>query len=200
MAKLFFRYGTMNSGKSTLLIQVAFNYFETGEKAVLVKPAIDTKSGSVLSRIGISQEVDYSVASDTDLFELIRSEIQVGKQIDAVLIDEAQFLTVLQADQLMKIVVSLNKPVIAYGLRTDFLGKPFPGSSRLLEIADSLEEMRTKCFLCGRKSNYNSRRDKETKEFIKTGEQILIDKGEVEYVPLCSYHFNEKVGVGIGAP
>jgi thymidine kinase len=185
----------MNSGKSTSLIQVAYNYRETGLRPFVFKPIIDTKHTKVLSRIGASLVVDYQFTNKDDLFAIIDDQFSQNRPVDCVLVDESQFISVSQADQLMKITVRLDIPVIAYGLRTDFLGNAFPGSQRLLDLAHTIEEIRTKCWYCKSKANYNARQISDG-SFLKTGQQILIDDGsEVTYIPLCAKHFDKFVGL-----
>ncbi len=183
MAKLYFRYGAMNSGKSTSLMQVSFNYKERGMNAVLLKPMIDTKGGKTLtSRIGLSMQVDYLCRETDDLFKIIET-MDKTRQIDCVLVDEAQFLKQHQVDELLMVTVVLDIPVIAYGLRTDFALEGFEGAERLLLLAHTIEEMKTIC-QCGRKALLNGR--KVNGEFVFTGEQIAIDdQDSVEYQALC---------------
>ena len=176
MAKLYFRYGAMNSGKSIGLLQTAYNYEERGQRVLLIKAVVDTKGEDfVVSRLGVSRRVDLLVDADDDLRALVRRRALAGAQavseggweqqetvplrevLDCVLIDEAQFLTALQVDQLMEIVLVDDVPVLAYGIRTDFRTVSFPGSRRLLEIAHSLEELKTIC-RCGRKAVFNARK------------------------------------------
>lgn len=183
MAKLYFRYGAMNSGKSTALMQVAFNYEERGMRVFLIKPRIDTKGGDTLiSRIGVKRHVDYMARREDDLFTIIALE-QGGHRIDCVLVDEAQFLTAAQVDELMAVTIKLKIPVIAYGLRTDFSTNGFEGAQRLLLLAHSIEEMKTIC-TCGRKATFNGRKVNGT--FVFEGEQVAIDnQADVEYQSLC---------------
>lgn len=186
MAKLYFRYGAMNSGKSTALMQVAFNYEERGMRVFILKPSIDTKGGEcLLSRLGVSRPVDKAVSPDMDVFELVRQEAARGdKPLACVLTDESQFFTPRQAEQLFMVTVKLNIPVIAYGLRTDFSMQGFPGSTRLLELAHAIEEMKTIC-TCGRKATCNGR--KVNGEFVFEGDQVAIDQeNNVEYQSLCA--------------
>lgn len=192
MSKLYFRYGAMNSGKSTALLQVAYNYQERGQTAVIAKPTIDTKDVNVLSRIGMARPVDIHVTPETDMFNAFISlkETQ-GKNIDCLIVDEAQFLSPSQINGLFNIAITLNVPVLAYGLRTDFKGKAFPGSLRLLEIAHSLEEMKTIC-RCGRKALFNGR--KLDGVFVREGAQVAIDGQHAEYESLCGQCYLEKVG------
>ncbi|MDR2748665.1 MAG: thymidine kinase [Bifidobacteriaceae bacterium] len=193
MAKFFFRYGSMNSGKSTMLIQVAHNYSETGQRAIIVKPSVDTKQEGIHSRVGISKPVDIYASENDDLYKEIKTLYKKDK-FDAVLVDEVQFLQPKQVEQLYRLTVDMNLPVIAYGLRTDFMGMAFPGASRAFDLANMIEEIRTKCTLCSKKADHNSRR--KNGEFEKSGEQVVIDDGtQVEYVPLCSKHFLQKVGL-----
>ena len=146
MSKLYFRYGAMNSGKTTALLQVAHNYEEKGMHPIIIKPTIDTKGeNKVISRIGIEREVDYLIAPDYNIE--VNMDL-VG--VDAIIVDEAQFLTREQVEQLYHITKYYSIPVLCYGLRCDFQMQGFPGSTRLLEIADSLEELKTICS-CGRK-------------------------------------------------
>lgn len=189
MAKLFFRYGSMNSGKTTLLLQTAHNYEENGMKVVLVKPIVDTKGNDkVVSRIGAERKVDLLLSSDNDLFEIVKEKYN---DVSCVLVDEAQFITKEQADQAMNIVTDLNIPVICYGLRTDFLTNGFEGSTRLLQIAHKIEEMKTIC-KCGKKAIFNARYVNGA--FTDKGSQIAIDgKKKVTYVSMCAVCYkNEK--------
>lgn len=186
MAKLYYRYGAMNSGKSTALMQVAFNYEERGMRVFILKPSIDTKGGEcLLSRLGVSRPVDKAVTPDMDVFELVKQEAARGdKLLACVLTDESQFFTPQQAEQLFMVTVKLNIPVIAYGLRTDFSMQGFPGSTRLLELAHAIEEMKTIC-TCGRKATCNGR--KVNGEFVFEGDQVAIDQeNNVEYQSLCA--------------
>ena len=201
MAKLYFRYGAMNSGKSTGLLQTAYNYEERDQRVLLLKAVVDTKGeDSVVSRLGVSRRVDLLVDADDDLRALVhrralsgarpvRDEDGVPREaatlrevLDCVLVDEAQFLTALQVDQLMEIALIDDVPVLAYGIRTDFRTVSFPGSRRLLEIAHSLEELKTIC-RCGRKAIFNARKVGES--FVFDGDQVAIDSGEVTYESLC---------------
>lgn len=183
MAKLYFRYGAMNSGKSTALMQVAHNYKERGMKVKLLKPAIDTKGDKFLvSRLGVKMEVDYLVYNDTNIFDEYEN-ICKGDYISCILVDEAQFLSSDQVDQLMMIASKKNIPVICYGLRTDFLTNGFEGSQRLLLIAHSLEELKTIC-RCGKKAVLNGR--KINGKFVFEGDQVAIDnQAEIDYESLC---------------
>ncbi len=179
MSKLYFRYGAMNSGKTTALLQVAHNYEEKGMHPIIIKPLIDTKGNNkVISRIGIERAVDYLIASDYNIEENINL---VG--IDAIIVDEAQFLTREQVEQLYRITKYYSIPVLCYGLRCDFQMQGFPGSTRLLEIADDLEELKTICS-CGRKATQNLRLINGKPIF--EGEQVEIDnQNDIKYDSVC---------------
>lgn len=199
VAKLYFRYGPMNSGKSTRLLQDAYNYEERGQTVAIMKPTVDTKDDSVLSRLGVSRNVDIHVtpyASVRAAFAAYCRDSQnkpteTGKIVDCLFVDEAQFLSPSQVDELFYIVIEMNIPVIAYGIRTDFLSQAFPGSLRLLEIAHSLDEMKTIC-RCGKKALFNAR--KMQGYFVSGGSQVAIDDGTVEYEPLCGHCYVKHVG------
>ncbi len=180
MAKLYFRYSAMNSGKSTALLQAAFNYEERGMKVVIVKPAIDRKGDDkVVSRLGVSRTADILVAPADDIGQLL-GDIS---NIHCVLVDEAQFLQPAQVDELFWFAVNSGVPVMAYGLRTDFSTVGFPGASRLLEMAHELQELKTIC-RCGKKAMLNGR--KINGQFVFSGEQVAIDgHNSVEYESLC---------------
>jgi thymidine kinase len=189
VSKLYFRYGAMNSGKSTALLQAAYNYEERGQHVLLVKPLIDTKGArSIVSRLGVTRDVDFTVTQDEDIhavFEAERTRVReaTGGDVACLLIDEAQFLTAAQVDDLLRIATVEEVPVLAYGIRTDFQTVAFPGSRRLLEIAHSLEELKTIC-RCGRKALFNARRVDGT--FVFDGDQVAIEVGEVVYESLCA--------------
>jgi thymidine kinase len=188
LSKLYFRHGAMNSGKSTALLQAAHNYEERDQHVLLAKPAIDIKGEkAITSRLGVDREVDFLVTPELDLREEFANRVaefkrQTGKNIACLLIDEAQFLTREQVDQALEIAVIDDVPVLAYGIRTDFLTNGFPGSLRLLEIAHSLEELKTIC-RCGRKALFNGR--KVDGKFVFDGDQVAIDGVHVTYESLC---------------
>ena len=192
MAKLYFRYGAMNSGKSTALLQAAYNYEERGQHVLLAKPEIDTKgAGQISSRLGVQRDVDFLIAPDADVrrvFAEHRSRVRAdtGSDVACLLIDEAQFLTPDQVDDLLRIVVAENVPVLAYGIRTDFQTRAFPGSARLMELAHSLEELKTIC-RCGRKALFNARL--VSGRFVFEGDQVAIDElapDRVTYESMCA--------------
>jgi thymidine kinase len=197
MAKLYFRYGAMNSGKSTALLQVAHNYEERSQQILIAKPAVDTKGDStIVSRLGVDRHVDFLVTPNQNLRELAHENANNGliipgiKNLACLLIDEAQFLTREQVDQAFELAVLDGVPVLAYGIRTDFLTVGFPGSIRLMELAHSLEELKTIC-RCGRKAMFNGR--KFDGEFIFVGDQVAIDGVEVTYESLCGVcYLNER--------
>ena len=186
MSKLYFRYGAMNSGKSTHLMQVAHNYEERGMKVILIKPSTDKKGGDKLvSRLGVERKVDILCEKKMDIYEEIKKWQEVKFKIDCILVDEVQFMTKEQVDQLFKIAVVLDIPVICYGLRTDFMMEGFEGSTRLLLLAHSIEEMKTIC-KCGRKAILNGRKIND--EFVFEGEQVAIDNiDNVQYESLCGH-------------
>ena len=184
MAKLYFRYVAMNSGKTTALLQVAFNYKERGMRVLILKPSIDTKgSDCIVSRLGVRCKVDQLVTPEMNIIELVRADCAAHGAPACVLCDESQFFTAEQAEQLFLVTVDLNIPVICYGLRADFMTRGFPGSTRLLELAHTIEEMKTIC-ACGRKATCNGR--KINGEYVFEGDQVAIDmQGDVEYQSLC---------------
>ena len=199
MSKLYFRYGAMNSGKSTALLQAAYNYEERGQEVLLAKPQIDTKGDSaIVSRLGVTRPVDFTVAPEEDIHaaflrESARVLAETGKPVSCLLVDEAQFLTEGQVDDLLRIAILAGVPVLAYGIRTDFQTVAFPGSRRLLEIAHSLEELKTIC-RCGRKAVFNARQVGDV--FIFDGDQVAIDGEDVTYQSLCgACYLDESNGV-----
>lgn len=183
MAKLYFRYGAMGCGKTMQLLQVAFNYEERGHKVCVIKPATDTKNGTkILTRIGPERETDFCFDRKADLFKKISAEY---KDVHCVLVDESQFLTKAQADQLMMVTIKLNIPVMAYGLRLNFRREDggFEGATRLLQIAHDIEELKTICE-CGQKATYNARF--LDGKLVADGPDVLIDgTSEVEYRAIC---------------
>jgi thymidine kinase len=188
MAKLYFRYGAMGCGKTMQLLQAAFNYEERGHKVCVIKPKTDTKNGTkLLTRIGPERETDFCFDRDVDLFKEISKKY---KDVQCILVDEAQFLTREQVDQCMQIVIELDIPVLCYGLRTDFQTNGFPGSTRLLEIAHTLDEIKTIC-KCGRKAIFNARYVDD--KFVTEGDQVAIDnQSEVKYVSMCGKCYEEE--------
>ena len=190
MAKLYFSYAAMNAGKSTILLQAAYNYRERGMEVMLLTSALyrDAEDGQISSRIGIAAEATL-YTQETDLFALIQDRMGQGR-LDAIFVDESQFLTKDQVWQLARVADHLGMPVLAYGLRTDFRGELFEGSAALLAIADSLREVRTICD-CGRKATMVVRLGPDGLALTE-GEQISIEK--TTYLSLCRRHWEERMG------
>ena len=182
-AKLWFFYGAMGSSKTANALMVRFNYHERGMKAALLKPKSESRDGKhiVKSRIGIEGDCVYV---EDFLDQVDRGEIP---EVDAIIIDEAQFLTREQVDKFSDLVDFHNIPVLCYGLRTDFQGNAFPGSARLLELADQIVESSTVCW-CGRKARFNAR--VMDGKIVREGEQVQLG-GNESYTSLCRKHFKE---------
>jgi|TARA_B110000305_G_scaffold33946_1_gene33456 thymidine kinase len=189
MAKLYFNYSSMNAGKSTALLQANHNYIERGMHTQLFTSSKDERYGinEIVSRIGI--KADANPFSETSNIFVQVQEMNQSKKINCVLIDEAQFLSKVQVQQLGQIVDDLNIPVLAFGIRTDFQGELFEGSKYLLAWSDNLKEIKTVCH-CGRKATMVVRIDK-TGEIISEGVQIEVG-GNERYVPLCRKDFYMK--------
>jgi thymidine kinase len=187
----------MNSGKSTALLQAAFNYEERGQRVLVAKPQIDTKGdASIVSRLGFDRVVDFTVSPTDDIFVKFTAQRERvlrdhGVDVSCLLVDEAQFLTEGQVDDLLRIAILEDVPVLAYGIRTDFQTVAFPGSRRLLEIAHSLEELKTIC-RCGRKAMFNARLVDGI--FVFDGDQVAIDEGRVTYESLCGACYLDESG------
>jgi thymidine kinase len=190
MAKLYFCYAAMNAGKSTLLLQASYNYVERGMRTLLFTSALYAEDGigQITSRLGISAEAEL-YDHGTDLFSRVKDEADEAK-VDCVFVDEAQFLTPDQVWQLARVSDRLRIPVMCFGLRTDFQGKLFPGSSELLAIADVMREIRTICH-CGAKATMVVRQDRHGRVLLE-GDQVSIEKSV--YVSLCRKHWEEDVG------
>lgn len=193
MAKLYFRYGAMGSSKSANILMVRYNYEERGQYAVLLKPRTDNRDGQreIKSRMGLAAPAEYV---DNFLKEISKSWSETdteyryqGKKVDAILIDEAQFLSAEEVDTLSDIVDFYEIPVLCYGLRTDFLNHLFPGSKRLMEIADVIEEVPTVCW-CGKRAQCNTRY--ADGKIVREGAQIMLGSNE-SYVALCRKHYKE---------
>ena len=183
MANLEYRFGPMNSGKSMAVLQMAHNYEENDKKVILVKSVIDTKGGDYLvSRIGPKRKIGIKLNQDESLFD--EKYIELIKGLDAILIDEAQFLTPKQVEDAWIISKDMDIPVICFGLKTNFKSEFFEGSKRLFELADKFKELETIC-ACGIKARFNARMKRG--KFIKEGNEIEIDgfNDEIVYVPLC---------------
>ncbi|WP_421979060.1 thymidine kinase [Roseibium sp.] len=189
MAKLYFNYSSMNAGKSTVLLQAAYNYEERGMNALLMIAAVDDRGGKgrIASRIGLAADADIFTAEDNVLRHV--EQVHTKTPVDAVLVDEAQFLTEEQVWQLANVADQLRIPVMCFGLRTDFQGKLFPGSATLLAVADNLKEIKTICW-CGRKATMVARLDGNGR-IVEEGEQVVIGGNET-YVSLCRKHWSRR--------
>lgn len=182
--KLYFRYGTMGSAKTALLLTTAYNFEERGMRYVCLKPIIDTREESnvIRSRIGIERECRW-IYHESDLYEMAcQLSAESEGVIDWFLVDEAQFLTAAQVDQLARVVDDFGSNVICYGLRTDFRSCLFEGSRRLYEIADTIDEIKSTC-TCGRKTIINARMDSNG-DFVEEGQQVEIG-GDDRYMAVC---------------
>jgi len=190
MAKLYFYYSAMNAGKTTVLLQSAYNYQERGMETLIFKPAIDDRDqlNKVTSRIGLAADA-HCFTNETNIYAQVESYQKTHPKLSCILVDEAQFLSKTQVLQLTDIVDQLNLPVLTYGLRSDFRGEPFEGSLYLLVYADNLIEIKTICH-CGKKAIMTGRLD-QTGKLLRTGEQTLIGGNET-YVALCRKHFRGK--------
>ncbi len=187
MAQLYYRYSTMNAGKSIELIKVAYNYEERNKRVLVLIPGVDDRYGTgvVSSRIGVSREATV-VNEETNLLKLFMEE-NAKEKIDCVLVDECQFLKKHHVQELVEIVDSYDTPVLAYGLKNDFRNELFEGSYYMLVYADKIEEIKTICW-CGRKATMVARI--VDGKFVKTGEQIVIGGNDM-YVSLCRKHYND---------
>lgn len=187
MAQLYYRYSTMNAGKSIELIKVAYNYEERGKRVIVMVPGIDDRFGAgvVSSRIGVSREAT-SINDETNLLKLFMDENE-SEPVDCVLVDECQFLLKHHVQELVEIVDSYDVPVLTYGLKNDFKNELFEGSYYMLVYADKIEEIKTICW-CGRKATMVAR--VVDGKFVKTGEQIVIGGNDM-YVSLCRKHYND---------
>lgn len=189
MAKLIFNYSAMGSGKTMDLLRTAFNYEENGLKVLVMKPSVDTKGGdSIVTRVGMSRKVDFLIGVGTSIIDLLSDSLS---DVSCIFIDEAQFLSEQQVIDLFIISNNYDVPIICYGLRTDFRGNLFPGSSKLLGIAEELHEFKSLCS-CGEIARYNARR--VNGKYVVDGDSVLIDgTSEVEYVPLCGNCYTKYV-------
>ena len=189
MAKLYFRHGTMSSGKTLSLLAVAHNYEQKGERVVVVRPRLDVRYGAqaVTSRVGITRDADVLVDADSIL------DPETLRGVACVLVDEAQFLSPALVDQLRRITWELDVPVICYGLRTDFRTRAFEGSLRLLEVADAIEEIKTVCHFCRRKAIFNLRFTAAGP--VREGPRIELG-AEDRYRPVCGPCYHAQTGDG----
>ena len=182
MSKLYFRYGAMNCGKSSALMQVAHNYEENKKEIRVIKSKIDTKANDKLSsRIGLTRKVDILIDRDESFVEYFE---EWYNYVSCLLVDEAQFLTINQVEELWYVAKMYDIPVICYGLKTDFKSNLFEGSKRLLELADEIEELVTICS-CGKRAKFNARF--VDNKFTLDGKEVVIDgsKSNVVYRPMC---------------
>ena len=195
MAKLYFRYGAMGSSKSANILMVRYNYEERGQYAILLKPRTDDRDGEhkIQSRIGLSAPAEYVDDFLKEISKLWNGKeteyLYHGKKVNAILVDEAQFLSPEEVDTLSDIVDFYEIPVLCYGLRTDFLNHLFPGSRRLMEIADVIEEVPTVCW-CGKRAQCNTRYSNG--KIVREGAQIMLGSNE-SYVALCRKHYKEGI-------
>lgn len=179
--KLYFRYGAMNCGKTTHLLMTAHNYEEQEMTPVIMKATLDTKGGdTIINRMGETRKVDWLIKSTDNLLAIVKDHYSCA---NCILVDEAQFLEPIQADQLLQVTIQLAIPVIAYGLRTDAFNKGWAGSTRLLQIADTIEEMKTIC-KCGSKATFVIRMNNGQDVF--EGNQVAIDgEDNITYESVC---------------
>lgn len=189
MAKLTFKYATMNSGKTIDLIRTAYNYEENGYKTLILKPLVDTKGNNCISsRVGLERKVDYLISSEDNILKMLYKNLE---DVKCIFVDEVQFLNRSQIDDLFVLSRVYDIAVICYGLRLNFKMESFEGSQRLLEIADILEELKTIC-KCGNIARYVGR--KIDGEYVTDGEVVVIDgTKDIEYVPLCGDCFLKDV-------
>ncbi len=188
MSKLYFRYGAMNCGKSSALMQVAHNYESNNKNVFVIKSEIDTKANDCLSsRIGLKRKVDLLLKKN----ESLENYYDKLKKVDCILVDEAQFLSENEVDELYFVTKEFNVPVICYGLKTDFKSNLFTGSKRLLELSDELNELITIC-RCGKRAKFNARFVDD--KFTLDGETVSIDGSSlnIKYIPLCGKCYLEE--------
>lgn len=193
MAKLHFKYGAMNSGKTDTLIKAAYNYTERNLKVLVIKPSVDTKGGKkIITRSGNTRDVDILATPDTNIRKSVKKFIKDNdiERMSCVLVDEAQLLTPAQCDQLFEIAKLDDISVITYGLKSDFRTMLFPGSKRLLELTDNIEKMPTMCS-CGSQAEFNCRM--EDGKYVFEGRQVAIDgDGKTTYNSLCGLCYSKE--------
>lgn len=186
MAKIYFRFGAMNCGKTTALLQVAHNYEEKGMNVIVIKSSIDKKGNkNIVSRLGIEREVDILLKPNEKVLDNVKLD-----NINCILVDEVQFMMPEQVKELWIISKLYDIPVICYGLKTNFKGELFMGSKSVIELADELEELATICE-CGKKAKFNARL--VNGRFVNVGDEVAIDGIDAEYEPLCGKCYIEKV-------
>ncbi len=186
MAKLYFRHGTVGSAKTLNLLAVAHNYERQGKKVVVIKPGFDDRYGQtdVTSRAGLSREAHMVISADD------RIAVEHFEGVQCVLVDEVQFFQPQHIDQLRDVVDRKRVPVICYGLRSDFRTRLFPGSQRLLELADSIEEVKTTCHRCNRKAIFNLKSIGGVAHLDGPSQQVA---GDETFQPVCSVHYTEEL-------
>lgn len=189
MADLIFKYGAMSCGKTTNLLQEDHNYNTKGMKTLILKPGCDTKGGkTIVSRMGFSKEVDFLIGSKESIIRKIQNSL---KNVKVILVDEAQFLTRRQINELFVISKELDITIKCFGLKVDFKGNLFPGSEKLFALADIITEMEVVC-QCGKPARFNAR--KVNGKFVSTGKQVAIDGvDDITYESLCGECFNKEV-------
>lgn len=186
MSKLYFRYGAMNCGKTTALLQVAYNYEEKGKNIIILKSSIDKKGDkNIVSRLGIERKVDYLILPDDSILKKVKL-----KNIDCILVDEVQFMSKDQIKELWIIAKIHNIPVICYGLKSNFKAELFEGSKHIIAFADELEELYTICS-CGKKARFNARIING--KYVMEGDVVAIDGIDATYEPLCGKCYIEKI-------
>lgn len=186
MSKLYFRFGAMNCGKTTALLQVAHNYEEKGMNVIVIKSEVDKKGDkNIVSRLGVEREVDLLVAPNEKILDNIKLD-----NINCILVDEVQFMPKEQVKELWMITKLKNIPVICYGLKTNFKGELFEGTKAILELADELEELATIC-KCGKKAKFNARLINN--KYVYDGDEVAIDGIDAKYEPLCGKCYLNKV-------
>lgn len=191
MSKLYFRYGAMNCGKSTLILQAAHNYEERGMKVKIIKSSKDKKADDcIYSRVGVKRKVDYLAYENDDLKNYLASVAALG-DISCVIVDEAQFLTEKQVENLWAFTKAFDIPVMAFGLRNDFQTYMFAGCKRLFELADVIEEPQHTICRCGKRAKFNARI--ENGDFTFEGNQVAIDGIDASYESLCGDCYYKKV-------
>ena len=186
MSKLYFRYGAMNCGKTTALLQVAYNYEEKGKNIIILKSSIDKKGDkNIVSRLGIERKVDYLILPDDSILKKVKL-----KNIDCILVDEVHFMSKDQIKELWIIAKIHNIPVICYGLKSNFKAELFEGSKHIIALADELEELYTICS-CGKKARFNARIING--KYVMEGDVVAIDGIDATYEPLCGKCYIEKI-------
>lgn len=186
MSKLYFRFGAMNCGKTTALLQVAHNYEEKGMNIIVIKSEVDKKGDrNIVSRLGVEREVDLLISPNEKILDNIKLD-----NINCILVDEVQFMPKAQIKELWMIAKLKNIPVICYGLKTNFKGELFEGTKAVLELADELEELATIC-KCGKKAKFNARLING--KYVYDGDEVAIDGIDAKYEPLCGKCYLNKV-------